>query len=40
MRVRFPVHVLVLVALGALAYLGIYTLTVRLWNQISAQDPS
>jgi O-antigen/teichoic acid export membrane protein len=40
MRVRFPVHVLVLVAMGALAYLGIYTLTVRLWNQINAQDPS
>jgi hypothetical protein len=39
-RTRFPVHVLALVTLGALAYLGIYALTVRLWNQISAPDPS
>jgi O-antigen/teichoic acid export membrane protein len=40
MRTRFPVHVLALVTLGALAYLGIYTLTVRLWNRISARDSS
>jgi len=39
-RTRFPVHVLALVTLGALAYLGIYALTVRLWNQLSAPDPS
>jgi len=34
-RTRFPVHVLALVTLGALAYLGIYALTVSLWNRIS-----
>ena len=39
-QTRFPVHVLALVTLGALAYLGIYALTVCLWNRISAQDLS
>jgi O-antigen/teichoic acid export membrane protein len=37
---RFTVHVLALVTLGALAYLGTYALTLSLWNQISARDPS
>ena len=37
MQLRFPVHVLVLVTLGALTYLGIYTLTLLVWNRIS--DP-
>ena len=37
MQLRFPVHVLVLVTLGALTYLGVYTLTLLVWNRIS--DP-
>jgi hypothetical protein len=36
LRTRFSVHVLALVTLGSLAYLGIYALTVRFWNRISA----
>jgi O-antigen/teichoic acid export membrane protein len=32
----FPVHVLALVAVGALAYLGPYALSLRLWSRISA----
>jgi O-antigen/teichoic acid export membrane protein len=35
-RTRFPVHVLALVTLGALSYLGTYALTLSLWNRISA----
>jgi len=31
-----PVHVLVLVTLGAFAYLGVYALSVSLWSRISA----
>jgi O-antigen/teichoic acid export membrane protein len=36
MRIVFPVHVLALVALGALAYFGAYAVTVTLKNRISA----
>jgi hypothetical protein len=36
MRVTVPVHVLALVTLGALSYLGTYALTLSLWNRISA----
>jgi O-antigen/teichoic acid export membrane protein len=36
MRVTVPVHVLALVTLGALSYLGTYALTISLWNRISA----
>ena len=36
MRVLFPVHVLVLVTLGGFAYLGVYALSLNLWNRISA----
>jgi O-antigen/teichoic acid export membrane protein len=36
MRILFPVHVLALVTLGALAYLGAYALSLSLWNRISA----
>jgi O-antigen/teichoic acid export membrane protein len=35
--ILFPVHVLALVTLGALAYLGVYALTLSLWNRISTQ---
>jgi O-antigen/teichoic acid export membrane protein len=35
-RVLFPVHVLVLVSLGALLYLAVYVLSLALWNRISA----
>jgi O-antigen/teichoic acid export membrane protein len=35
MRILFPVHVLALVTLGALAYLGVYALTLSLCNRIS-----
>jgi len=35
-RVLFPVHVLVLVTLGGFAYLGVYALSLNLWNRISA----
>jgi O-antigen/teichoic acid export membrane protein len=38
MQVLFPVHVLVLVTLGALAYLGVYALSLSLWNRISAPE--
>jgi O-antigen/teichoic acid export membrane protein len=31
----FPVHVLVLVTLGGLSYLGVYALSLLLWNRIS-----
>ena len=37
MQLRFPVHVLVLVTFGAVTYLGVYTLTLLVWNRIS--DP-
>lgn len=40
LRTRFPVHVLALVTLGSLAYLGIYALTVRFWNRISLRSIS
>ncbi len=33
-RMMFPVHVLVLVTVGALTYLGIYALSLSLWNRI------
>jgi O-antigen/teichoic acid export membrane protein len=36
-RILFPVHVLALVTLGALAYLGVYALTLSLWNRIAAR---
>ena len=36
MRRMFPVHVLALVTLGTLAYLGVYALSLNLWNRISA----
>jgi O-antigen/teichoic acid export membrane protein len=32
----FPVHVLVLVALGGLLYLGVYVMSLSLWNRVSA----
>jgi O-antigen/teichoic acid export membrane protein len=35
MQTLFPVHVLALVTLGALAYLGVYALSLSLWNRIS-----
>jgi O-antigen/teichoic acid export membrane protein len=35
MRILFPVHVLVLVALGALAYFGVYALSLSLWYRFS-----
>jgi O-antigen/teichoic acid export membrane protein len=34
-RILFPVHVVALVALGALVYLGSYALSVCLWNRIN-----
>jgi O-antigen/teichoic acid export membrane protein len=34
-RMLFPVHVLALVTLGALEYLGVYALSLSLWNRIS-----
>jgi O-antigen/teichoic acid export membrane protein len=34
-RMMFPVHVLVLVTVGALTYFGIYALSLSLWNRIS-----
>jgi O-antigen/teichoic acid export membrane protein len=34
MQARFPVHVLVLVSLGALTYVGVYAVTLRVWNRI------
>ena len=33
MQALFPVHVLILVTLGALAYFGVYALTLSLWNR-------
>jgi O-antigen/teichoic acid export membrane protein len=38
MRKLFPIHVLGLVSLGALVYLGTYALSLSLWNRISARD--
>jgi O-antigen/teichoic acid export membrane protein len=35
-RILFPVHVLALVALGALVYVGAYALSLNLWNRIRA----
>jgi O-antigen/teichoic acid export membrane protein len=35
-QILFPVHVLALVALGCLLYLGVYLLSLSLWNRISA----
>lgn len=35
-RTLFQVHVLALVTMGGMAYLGIYALTLGLWNRISA----
>jgi type IV secretory pathway VirB3-like protein len=35
-RVLFPVHVLVLVTLGGFAYLGVYALSLNLWNRLRA----
>jgi O-antigen/teichoic acid export membrane protein len=41
MQILFPVHVLALVTLGALAYLGVYALSLSAWNRISApENPS
>jgi O-antigen/teichoic acid export membrane protein len=37
MQMFFPVHVLALVTLGALTYLGVYALTLSLWNRMSAR---
>jgi O-antigen/teichoic acid export membrane protein len=34
-RILFPVHVVALVALGALVYLGAYALSLCLWNRIN-----
>jgi O-antigen/teichoic acid export membrane protein len=36
MQVLFPVHVLALVALGGLLYLGVYVLSLSLWNRSNA----
>jgi O-antigen/teichoic acid export membrane protein len=36
LQMLFPVHVLVLVTLGALVYLGVYALSLALWNRIRA----
>jgi len=38
MRTLFPVHVLALVTLGALVYVGGYALSLSLWNGISAPE--
>jgi O-antigen/teichoic acid export membrane protein len=38
MRILFPIHVLGLVSLGALVYLGAYALSLSLWNRISARE--
>jgi len=38
MRILFPVHVLALVALGALIYVGGYAMSLSLWNGISVPD--
>ena len=35
-RTVYPVHVLALIALGALLYLGVYALSLGLWNRITA----
>jgi O-antigen/teichoic acid export membrane protein len=41
MQILFPVHVLALVTLGAVAYLGVYVLSLSLWNRIrAAESPS
>jgi O-antigen/teichoic acid export membrane protein len=37
-RILFPVHVLALVPLGALVYMGAYALSLNLWNRISASS--
>ena len=37
MQQLFPVHVLVLVTLGALTYLGVYALSLSVWNRINAR---
>jgi len=37
MQQLFPVHVLVLVTLGALTYLGVYALSLSVWNRIDAR---
>jgi O-antigen/teichoic acid export membrane protein len=34
----YPVHVLALIALGALLYFGVYGLSLSLWNRITAPD--
>ena len=36
MQTLLPVHVLALVALGGLLYLGVYVLSLGLWNHINA----
>jgi O-antigen/teichoic acid export membrane protein len=38
MRTLFPFHVLALITLGALVYLGVYALTLSLWNRVNAAD--
>ena len=38
MRILFPVHVLALVTLGALVYVGCYTLSLSLWNRIGTDE--
>jgi hypothetical protein len=35
-RTVYPVHVLALIALGALLYLGVYALSLGLWNRFTA----
>lgn len=37
-RSRYQVHVLVLIVLGALLYLGVYALSLGLWSRITAPD--
>jgi O-antigen/teichoic acid export membrane protein len=38
MRTLFPFHVLALITLGALVYLGVYALTLSLWNRVNVAD--
>jgi O-antigen/teichoic acid export membrane protein len=38
MRILFPFHVLALITLGALVYLGVYAVTLSLWNRVNTTD--
>jgi O-antigen/teichoic acid export membrane protein len=38
-RTAYPVHVLALIAFGALLYLGVYGLSLGLWNRIAEPRP-